>query len=55
LRNYKSENDATKFKEKELVWAKVRGHAWWPGIIGGIKHNYPRDRERKYIVHFIGD
>lgn len=26
--------DRFKYKEKELVWAKVRGHPWWPAIIG---------------------
>lgn len=26
--------DRFKFKEKELVWAKVRGHPWWPAIVG---------------------
>ena len=44
-----------KFQEKELVWGKVRGHAWWPAIVGEINRHHPRDREMKYIVHFIGD
>jgi len=38
-----------------LVWAKVRGHAWWPAVVGEINRHYPREREMKYIVHFLGD
>ena len=44
-----------KFHERELVWAKVRGHAWWPAIVGEINFQNVRERDLKYIVHFLGD
>lgn len=47
--------DRFKYKEKELVWAKVKGHPWWPAVVGQINYNVPKDRELKYIVYFIGD
>ena len=47
--------DRLKFREKELVWAKVKGHPWWPAIVGTINYKIPRGREMKYIVYFIGD
>lgn len=49
------ETEKQKFKERDLVWAKVRGHAWWPAIVGEINQFQASDREMKYIVHFIGD
>jgi hypothetical protein len=43
------------FNAQDIVWAKVRGHAWWPAYVGRVigpgKENY----ELKYEVHFIGD
>jgi hypothetical protein len=37
------------------VWAKVRGHAWWPAQIG--KRFLPKSpaNEPRYEVYFIGD
>lgn len=30
------EPGSQKFRENDLVWAKVRGHAWWPALVGEI-------------------
>ena len=54
-RSYQRDASRWKFKEKELIWAKVRGHPWWPAIVGEINFNLPRDKEMKYIVYFVGD
>jgi hypothetical protein len=38
---------------QEIVWAKVRGHAWWPATMiatGGKPSN-----DIKYLVIFVGD
>ena len=53
------------FQKGEVVWAKVRGYSWWPGIIkkitlkSVIKENKERDnkkkREIKFLVKYIGD
>lgn len=51
------------FQKGEVVWAKVRGYSWWPGIIKKItlksdtleiKENKNK-KELKYFVKFIGD
>jgi len=40
------------FNVGEVVWAKIRGYPWWPGYIKGIEDD---NKEKKYIVQFIGD
>ena len=32
----------------EVVWGKVRGYPWWPGVILAINEEVAK-------VHFIGD
>lgn len=35
----------------EVVWAKVKGHPWWPAVVlstNDCKH-------KRYRVNFIGD
>ena len=47
-----------KFNKNELVWAKVRGHAWWPGRVGNVQMELlPRMKrpEYTYEVHFLED
>lgn len=46
----------------EIVWAKVRGHAWWPAKIGKICDfgneavlGAKSKNDIKYVLHFIGD
>lgn len=33
----------------EVIWAKIRGYPWWPGV---IEHETLKG---KYVVHFFGD
>ena len=48
-------------KEKDIVWAKVKGYPWWPGTIRNIScHpnslNYKGISKKKtYIIDFIGN
>ena len=44
------------FKYRDIVWAKVRGHPWWPAMVGGLhKGSSRKSTEIKYVVYFIGD
>lgn len=52
------------FKKGEVVWAKVRGYSWWPGIIKKIslkfskaenRKNMGNSKEIRILVKFIGD
>ena len=44
-----------RFREGDIVWAKVRGHAWWPAYLGNVCKKLKCNSELKYIVLFIGD
>jgi hypothetical protein len=45
-----------KFKKGEVVWAKVRGFPWWPGVVRSILHRISKTQdETKAVVNFIGD
>lgn len=46
------------FKKGDIVWAKVRGFPWWPGVIRhvSIKNNKNESYEEKiFLIDFIGD
>ena len=47
------------FQKGEVVWAKVRGYSWWPGIIKKIILKTDNinitEKEIKFQVKFIGD
>ena len=46
------------FKKGDIVWAKVRGFPWWPGVIRHIsmKNNKNDSYEEKiFLIDFIGD
>ena len=47
-------------KEKDIVWAKIKGYPWWPGIIRNISSHLqtnPKGISKKkiYTVDFIGN
>jgi hypothetical protein len=46
-----------KYRKGEVVWAKIRGYPWWPGVIKNITMRLGKgdERETKYTINFIGD
>jgi len=52
--------DNIEYKEKDLVWAKVKGYPWWPSIINNISFNNIQNfgeniKEKIYTIEFIGE
>ena len=52
--------DNTEYKEKDIVWAKVKGYPWWPSIITHISFrnnqvNGENIKEKIYTIEFIGE
>ena len=48
------------YKKGEIVWAKIRGYPWWPGVVWNFnvkigQINEDQKKEIKYLVNFIGD
>ena len=48
------------FKKGEIVWAKIRGYPWWPGVVWNFnikigQIQLDQKKEIKYLVNFIGD
>ena len=47
-------------QEKEIVWAKIKGFPWWPGIIKKVSFQFRENRikgfykEKIYEIDFIG-
>ena len=42
------------FQKDELVWAKIEGYPWWPGIVVNFIKN-PQTGEEKGLVNFLGE
>ena len=48
------------FKKGDLIWAKIRGYPWWPGIVQSNKSKIhiskeETNKEQKILVNFLGD
>lgn len=50
-----------KFRKGEVVWAKVRGFPWWPGVVKCVNIRMTKQeedeecRQTTVLVNFIGD
>ena len=58
---FEDENEEKEdYKEKDIVWVKVKGHPWWPSIINhfsfrNILTNEENIKEKIYSIEFIGE
>ena len=48
------------YKEKDIVWAKIKGYPWWPSIISHISFrntqtNGENIKEKIYSIELIGE
>jgi hypothetical protein len=45
------------FSKNEVIWAKIRGYAWWPGIVRNNVYKAKNISEEniKVLVNFLGD
>ena len=48
------------YKEKDIVWAKIKGYPWWPSIIShisfrNIQTNGENIKEKIYSIELIGE
>lgn len=50
-------NKSCIYNKGELVWAKIRGYPWWPGVVSKIcEEKYENGEKRtELIVNFIGE
>ncbi len=45
---------AAQYHQDDLVWAKIRGCSWWPGVVSHTEK--PRNgSEPQVVVNFIGE
>ena len=49
-----SPNSKKNFRKGDIVWAKVRGHPWWPATFLEFYQARPSE-EQTVVVNFIGD
>ena len=52
-----SRKGAGTFEEGSLVWAKLQGYPWWPGVLCMHKETLDRKMEgvREFNVWFLGE
>ena len=55
-----SEVENDDYKEKDIVWAKVKGYPWWPSLISQVSIKQitslgKTTKEKMYTIEFIGE
>ena len=55
-----SESENEDYKEKDIVWAKIKGYLWWPSLISQISFKQPKtlgktQKEKIYTIELIGE
>ena len=55
-----SESENEDYKEKDIVWAKIKGYQWWPSLISQISFTQQTtlgktQKEKIYTIELIGE
>ncbi len=55
-----SESENEDYKEKDIVWAKIKGYLWWPSLISQISFKQQTtlgktSKEKIYSIELIGE
>ena len=55
-----SESENEDYKEKDIVWAKIKGYQWWPSLISQISFKQQTtlgktQKEKIYTIELIGE
>ncbi len=43
------------FEMDQVVWAKVKGFPWWPGVVREVIRSDKDLKKKEYMVFFLGE
>lgn len=49
--------EGIQYEEEQVVWAKIRGYPWWPGVISKVENDclLISSDDAQFTIKFIGE